>query len=200
MSQTARESFFKTIIDAFPSPVLIVDRDIRILAYNAAGARMLDAEPELIRKERAGEILHCVNSTATPGGCGSSSSCRLCVVRNSVGKSFQGRKVVRERTKMEVLGSDGRTMERYLMVTASLFGYEDQDLVLLIIEDISELLKAMLPICCHCKKIRSGAEHWHSLEDYFLEHHNIEFSHGICPHCARKHYPEIFQKSKTEKI
>jgi PAS domain-containing protein len=193
MNPKAEESFFKTIVDAFPSPVFVMDRNVRILAHNAAAARMLAMDINYIPQERAGTVLHCIHSTETPDGCGYAPSCRGCVVRQSVGRSFQGQQIVRERVKMELTGADGEIRERYLMVTTSLFGYGDQELVLLIIEDISELLKAMLPICCHCKKIRGEAAHWHPMEAYFMEHHNIQFSHGICPDCARKYYPEIYQ-------
>ena len=66
-------------------------------------------------------------------------------------------------------------------------------MVLLILEDISELMeiKSILPICAHCKKIRNDQKYWQSLEKYFGEHLDLEFSHGICPDCAQKLYPEF---------
>lgn len=193
MNPKVEESFFKSIVDAFPSPVFVMDRNVRILTYNAAAARILAPERSSILQRRAGAVLHCIHSTETPDGCGTAPSCQGCVVRQSVGRAFLGQQILRERVRMELTGADGEIRERYMMVTTSLFGYDDQELVLLIIEDISELLKAMLPICCHCKKIRGETAHWHSMEAYFMEHHNIQFSHGICPDCARKHYPEIYQ-------
>jgi hypothetical protein len=33
-------------------------------------------------------------------------------------------------------------------------------------------------------------------KDYSL---SVEFSHGICPDCAQKMYPEIYQKLQKEK-
>lgn len=193
MSRTDNQGLFKTIVDVFPSPVFVVDREVTILAHNAAASRMLELGADHTPQQRAGALLHCLHATETPGGCGTAPACRECVVRNSVGNSFEGQKIVRQRTKMELPGSDGRTKERYLMVTTSFFLYAGQNLVLLVLEDISELLKAMLPICSHCKKIRNEAEHWRPLESYFLEHHNILFSHGICPECLEKYYPDIYQ-------
>ncbi len=52
-------------------------------------------------------------------------------------------------------------------------------------------LRGILPICCHCKKIRDDQGYWKQLEAYFDEHAGIEFSHGICPECAKKLYPDI---------
>lgn len=52
-------------------------------------------------------------------------------------------------------------------------------------------LRGILPICSHCKKIRADDESWHLIETYILQHSDAEFSHGICPGCAKKHYPDL---------
>jgi PAS domain-containing protein len=187
----AGESFLKTILDAIPSPVFVVDPDVRIVACNAEGARILNREPELIYRQRSGDVLHCIHAGETAGGCGRSPSCRECVIRNSVTRAFQGQKVMRQRTRLEVVDGE-RSRESYLAITTAPFMHGGNHLVLLIFEDIGELLKAMLPICSFCKKIREGDACWQSLESYFHRHHNIEFSHGLCPECARKHYPDLY--------
>jgi len=51
-------------------------------------------------------------------------------------------------------------------------------------------LSSLLPICCYCKKIRDDRGYWQSLELYFLEHSDMRFSHGLCPECLEKYYPE----------
>ena len=54
-----------------------------------------------------------------------------------------------------------------------------------------KLLTGLLPICASCKKIRDDRDHWTSLEKYISERSEAEFSHGICPDCARKLYSEL---------
>jgi CheY-like chemotaxis protein len=51
-------------------------------------------------------------------------------------------------------------------------------------------LRGLLPICCHCKKIRDDKGYWSQLERYIHEHSDAEFSHSICPECLGKFYPE----------
>ena len=58
--------------------------------------------------------------------------------------------------------------------------------------DQVKTLSGLLPICSHCKKIRDDGGYWNSLEKYLYEHTDALLSHGICPECAHKHYPEIF--------
>ena len=52
-------------------------------------------------------------------------------------------------------------------------------------------LSGLLPICASCKKIRDDGGYWRQIEAYIRDHSEADFSHGICPDCARKLYPGI---------
>jgi hypothetical protein len=56
--------------------------------------------------------------------------------------------------------------------------------------DHVRLLKGLLPICCACKKIRDDKGYWMQIESYLRNHSEADFSHCICPECAKKLYPE----------
>jgi tetratricopeptide (TPR) repeat protein len=51
-------------------------------------------------------------------------------------------------------------------------------------------LRGMLPICAHCKKIRNDKGYWERIEQYITDHSDAVFSHGLCPQCRQKLYPE----------
>lgn len=53
-------------------------------------------------------------------------------------------------------------------------------------------LEGFLPICASCKKIRDDEGNWQQMEAYIRDRSEAEFSHGICPQCARKLYPDLF--------
>ncbi len=57
--------------------------------------------------------------------------------------------------------------------------------------DEIKTLQGILPICANCKKIRDENNTWKLLEEYICEHSEAEFSHGICPDCAKKLYPNM---------
>lgn len=68
---------------------------------------------------------------------------------------------------------------------------------------IAELQKAMqdvkvlsgfLPICASCKKIRDDTGYWRQIEEYISKHSSALFSHGICPDCTKKLYPEFHEE------
>lgn len=54
-----------------------------------------------------------------------------------------------------------------------------------------KVLKGFIPICASCKKIRDDAGYWQQVEIYIRDRSEIEFSHAICPDCAKKLYPEF---------
>ncbi len=163
-----------------------VDQDVRIQEYNAAASALLTAERKTVLKRRAGEILHCIHSREVREGCGGSPFCKDCIIRNSVTEAFQGDRVIRRRARMELIRDTG-TIEMYALITASLFSFQDRQLVLLVIEDISEIaeLYRMIPICSVCRKVRDDKESWMQVEAYFQNNWGVDFSHGLCPDCYK---------------
>jgi PAS domain S-box-containing protein len=52
-------------------------------------------------------------------------------------------------------------------------------------------LSGLLPICSSCKKIRDKDGTWSQIETYIRRHSEADFSHGICPDCFDRLYPEF---------
>jgi len=69
---------------------------------------------------------------------------------------------------------------------------EREKLIVELREALSKIktLSGMLPICSSCKKIRDDRGYWNQIESYIMCHSEAEFSHSICPECAKILYPE----------
>jgi GAF domain-containing protein len=52
-------------------------------------------------------------------------------------------------------------------------------------------LRGMLPICAACKKVRDDQGYWDRIEDYVTKHSELEFTHSLCPDCAKTLYPQL---------
>ncbi len=188
-SEPATAVFSSTVFDALPFAAFVVDSDLRLLATNPAASRLLrgDAGPGL--RQRGGEALHCINSA---DGCGKSSACPDCVIRNAVVYAVSKGQPTRARAKFE-FHENGSVDQMLALVTAAPLTYDGQACALLCIENLTALLALTdaLPICMGCKKVRD-ADLWLQVEAYLDAHLDLRFSHGLCPECSRRLYPEHF--------
>jgi len=55
-------------------------------------------------------------------------------------------------------------------------------------------LTGLLPICANCKKVRNDKGFWEPIEIYIRDRSEADFSHGICPECAKELYPEYYKR------
>ncbi len=182
------------ILDSIPSPLFVVDGDVRIVGCNQAASQLLEGDREGFIGKRTGDLLHCLRSKESVEGCGRAVKCRDCIIRSSVHESINGGKVLRRKEKLELSKTSG-VEEVHLLVTSSPLAHQDQPLALLILEDITEIvkLKSFLPICANCKKIRNDRGYWNQVEEYFNTHSGVQFSHSICPECVNKLYPDLLE-------
>jgi hypothetical protein len=114
-------------------------------------------------------------------------------------EAFQGNRVVRRRTRIELI-RDTNKIEIYALITVSPFSFQDRPLVLLVIEDISEIaeLYRMIPICSVCGKVRDDKESWMRVEAYFKNNWDVDFSHGLCPDCYKIESDKLKSYIKAE--
>jgi hypothetical protein len=60
-----------------------------------------------------------------------------------------------------------------------------------------KMLRGMLPICAGCKKIRDDSGYWNQMETYISKHSEADFSHGMCPECIERLYPDYATASRA---
>ncbi len=69
---------------------------------------------------------------------------------------------------------------------------------LLRLKEEVKTLSGIVPICASCKKIRDDKGYWDKVESYVAAHTHAKFSHGLCPACVRKLYPEYADGEERE--
>jgi PAS domain-containing protein len=84
-------------LDLLPRPVLVVDRDRRVLAANRQLGEVLHRDPAELRGLRLGEAMACSRSRL-PGGCGNTVHCRECAIRRTVQEVAETGRAVGQRT------------------------------------------------------------------------------------------------------
>jgi len=79
---------------------------------------------------------------------------------------------------------------REFMISKAILEEKNKELLKAL--DEIQKLKGLIPICASCKKIRDDKGFWQQVETYIEKFSKIEFSHGLCPDCAKEIYPFIF--------
>ena len=84
-------------------------------------------------------------------------------------------------------------LEQRLIIRSMRYAVERQRLMMELKRANEQIktLSGIIPICSHCKNIRNDAGYWQAVEKYVTEHSGAMFSHGICPDCIKKYYPEL---------
>jgi len=111
---------------------------------------------------------------------------------------------ISESLETQRITKDGKILDVWLVVTCLKDDSGAVDSIASTGRDITEIknelrrketevktLRGLLPICASCKQIRDDKGYWHKIEAYIRDHSEAEFSHGICPKCAEKLYPEF---------
>lgn len=52
-------------------------------------------------------------------------------------------------------------------------------------------LEGILPMCAYCRRIRDEKGGYSNLEEYVSDRTTARFSHGVCPDCAKRHFPDL---------
>jgi HAMP domain-containing protein len=70
---------------------------------------------------------------------------------------------------------------------------EKEKVIIELNKALSEIktLRGILPLCSFCKKIRDDKGYWEQVDVYIHKHSQADISHGICPDCAKEHYPDL---------
>jgi len=137
VTQMSNEVLLRQLLDAIPSYVFLMDKDVSILDYNAAAGDFLGLGRRRILRHRAGEVFHCLHSRDVTAGCGYGPVCQGCLVRGAVNEAFTGKKCVRRQVSMELCS--GRDVKRlHALLTAAPFAYQGHERAVLIIEDLGE--------------------------------------------------------------
>lgn len=184
---------YRTLVDNMQDLLCELNQDGRYLYVSKNYADVLGYEPAELLGRNAFELVHPDDLAA------------VTAVFDS--PSGQGQTVFRYRHRngewrwMESAGKAYTTVEgenRGVVISRDITerkrGEEERENHILLLQhalDNIKVLRGLLPICAHCKKIRDDQGQWHTVETYVKERADVDFSHGICPECLNKHYSQF---------
>ncbi len=95
----------------------------------------------------------------------------------------------------KLLGALKKAIEAHLAFVTTLDLLERKNLELEASLKEVKTLRGILPICSSCKRIRDDKGYWNQVESYIKTHSDAQFSHGLCPDCAKRLYPSLAEEA-----
>ena len=189
----------KTVLDTIQAGILVIDPSSHtIVGVNAAAGKMIGAPREHI----LGSVCHAYICPDEKGQCPVTDLGKTLENAERVLLTARGERVPVLKTVVSVtLAGREHLLESFLDITARKRAEEERErLILELQEALAEVktLSGLLPICASCKSIRNDQGYWQQIEAYIKEHSKAEFSHSVCPKCAEKLYPEVFNKKQVK--
>ncbi|MES0349732.1 MAG: PAS domain-containing protein [Desulfobacteria bacterium] len=187
----------KTVLDTIQAGIVVIDPKKHIIVgVNAAAGKMVGSPREQI----LGSPCHGYICPAEEGKCPITDLGQNLDNAEQVLLTADGRRVPILKTVVSViLAGRKHLLESFLDITERKQAEEERErLIGELQEALAEVktLSGLLPICASCKSIRDDQGYWQQIEAYIRDHSEAEFSHSVCPECARKLYPEVFDKKK----
>ncbi len=136
----ARDRYYRVLLNTIPAALFVVDDKLMIHDFNDAAQETFGLLPSKVLNRRGGEVLQCLHATDVPEGCTKGPVCRSCVIKNSVTDSLSGQHVTRRRMRVVLVSGDQRK-DVDLLVTSSPLPKGEAPLSLLVLEDVSQIIR-----------------------------------------------------------
>jgi PAS domain S-box-containing protein len=199
LSRKTAQDALSIVIDAINSTVgglIITDLNGTIRFVNPSFCKMFDYSHDDIIDTNAAELFSTKEVRTFSDVVAIVDICKN-DSQEFVVESKEGRSFIVEVTATNVTSSSGELagrMASFIDITKRKEIEADREKLIGKLQDALNKIKTLrgiIPICAACKKIRDDKGYWNQIESYIREHSEAVFSHGICPECAEKLYPDL---------
>lgn len=191
------EARFRSIVTAMQEGVVLQDRDGKIVSSNAAAARILGLTREQLEgRDSIDPRWRAVHDDGTPFAGEEHPAMVTLRTGEPCSQVLMGVHTPDGALRWISIGSEPLRERPEAAPYEVVATFADVTALRRTTEELREALKkvktlrGIIPICMFCRKIRDDAGYWAALERYLGEHTDARASHGLCPACAKEHYPE----------
>jgi len=184
-----------SVLDNVQEPILILDKNYRIVDANESVCNKFKCETENIIGKLCYEIANNSNKPCYEKGM----PCPVKIVLETghqarvIHEHHQpGNKIILEHMLASpVKDEEGKIsliIEEIRDLTELL---ESQEASLELNKNEATTMRSLLPICASCKKLRNKKGNWEHVENYIQKHTCSDLTHTICPECRTKLYDKF---------
>jgi hypothetical protein len=175
------------LLDAFPSLAFLADASATILEANRAARQWFGERDGAPLGQPLGKGLHCIFPRDSRGDCGATDFCPSCLIRRSIEAASSGKPTPRRLAHM-ILRANGKPEDHWFQVSASPLRLQDRDLVLVVLEDATQLveLRALLPVCPGCGATLEASDPLGRARVFLRKHPDFLLADELCAECRRR--------------
>jgi PAS domain-containing protein len=180
-------NLYQQILNAIPTPVFLVDKDMFVLEYNQAAHHLLIAPARSQPGQRGGHVLSCLNATKRTEGCGRTPHCAKCGLRNALNKAREGERQIQTWATLRLV-RDNESQDRVFRITISPFNLSGEPAWLLVMDDRTEqaALENVFPLCASCREFRQDDALRREAEAYLTRHWEKDPAACLCAECRQR--------------
>jgi len=170
----------RTIFDNISFPVLLIDRDYRVVEANRAALSHVGQHAVDVIGRYCFKLTHAAEEPCWHSGE------VICPVKNAFETRKRVHAIHKHRIKHQLFVEE-------IVATPLDEVTGEVNYVIEEFRDITELLElkeGILPVCASCKKIRGRMGNWYRFEEYIHDHTGADFSHSFCPECFEERFPK----------
>ncbi|MCX8043571.1 MAG: PAS domain-containing protein [Desulfobacterota bacterium] len=202
----ASEEKYRVLVDGSPNTVMLLNADGRVVTVNKSGAALIGKRPEQIPGMRLHDIVQKTEHTTIDDAL--IKVCTGDAVRFEIKIARPDRSIVTCDALFNPIRDKGGDIRQiiglFIDITQRKLAEQERERLIASLQEALgrvKLLSGLVPICAGCKKIRDDKGYWNQLETYLEEHSQAIFSHGLCPECMQKFYPEfVLEQGKDKSI
>ncbi len=131
--------FLNELIDNITSAIFIVDEDPRIFSINDSFETLFYKTEDQVIKQLCGNAIGCIFHVEEGKDCGQTSNCDDCILRKNILKTYKTKKPIYKTLLVRGFYIKGTPITKYLIFTTKYVRYMDTDMVLVVVEDITEI-------------------------------------------------------------
>ncbi|OFX41574.1 MAG: hypothetical protein A2X08_06515 [Bacteroidetes bacterium GWA2_32_17] len=142
------KEFMKNIVDCIPSAIFLLDNNFEIQAFNKSLETVFSyvSNNEIIYK-LVGDVIGCAHSVEEGKQCGGTSKCPGCILRNTTIGSFTSMEpIYKQKLTRDFYTNDSVKTRKHLEFSTRFIEHENKGMVIVILNDISEISEQKLKI------------------------------------------------------
>ncbi|TCO69694.1 PP2C family protein-serine/threonine phosphatase [Marinisporobacter balticus] len=138
--------FLNIIFENITSAIFLIDQSIEVQQFNETFKTLFSKKEDQIIGRSCGNVIGCRYTIEEEKNCGNTSNCNQCIIRKSILKAFKDKTPTFKEIVNRNFYIEGRSIRKFFQFTAKYLSYNHNDMVLVIMDDITEIEKSKLEL------------------------------------------------------